>query len=143
MPADESATPGSVGLAQRLMEAVNARNVEAFMACFAPEAVVDLTRTAGVVNEGRDAIRRYQEDWLASFDELTYSAEEIVDFGNGVTFAIVMQSARPIGTTASVHAREAFVVVAAHGLYVHTIVYGPTEIDEARATAERLAQERG
>jgi hypothetical protein len=117
--------------------------VEAFMACFAPEAVVDLTRTAGVVNEGRDAIRRYQEDWLASFDELTYSAEEIVDFGNGVTFAIVTQSARPIGTTASVHAREAFVVVAAPGLYVHTIVYGPTEIDEARAAAERLAQERG
>jgi hypothetical protein len=140
--AEAGATPGTVELAQRPMEAVNTRNLDAFMLCFAPGAVVDLTRTAGVVNEGREAIR-YQEDWLGSYDELAYSAEEIVDFGNGVTLAIVAQSARPIGTTAYVHAREGFLVVVDHGLCVHTTVYAPTEIDEARAAAERLAHERG
>jgi hypothetical protein len=74
---------------------------------------------------------------------LEYSWEELVDLGNGVAFAIMLQSARPVGTTGYVTNREGWVIVLDDGLLVRQVVYPRADIDEARAAAERLAQERG
>jgi hypothetical protein len=58
-----------------------------------------------------------------------------------VTFAVNRQYAIPIGSTAPVRAREAQVTEWKNGLVVRVTVY--IDADQARAAAERLAQERG
>ena len=69
--------------------------------------------------------------------------QQPLDLGNGVVFAVVHQEARPVGTTGYVQQREGLVWVWDKGLCVSQTVYPEAEIDEARAAAEHLAQERG
>jgi hypothetical protein len=57
------------------------------MQFYAPQVVVDVTRTVGVTVEGREAHRSFLEDWLAGYDELEYSWEELVDLGDGVALS--------------------------------------------------------
>jgi prophage DNA circulation protein len=58
-----------------------------------------------------------------------------------VTFAVHRQHARPIGSTAPVQTREAQVTEWVEGRVMRVTAY--LDIDEARAAAERLAEERG
>jgi ketosteroid isomerase-like protein len=131
-----------VELVRLSTNAVNARDLNTAMQLYAPQVVVDVSRTVGIPVEGRDALRSLLEDWLAGYDELEYSWEEMVDLGDGVVFAIVLRSARPVGTTGYVSNREGWVSVLDNGLCVRLVVYPRTEIDEARAAAERLTKER-
>src|ERR1700676_1670044 len=71
---------------------------------------------------------------------LRFAPEEILDFGKGVVLAVIHQSARPVGSTGQVRIRYAQLVVWREGLIVRTAYYG--DIDEGRAAAERLAEER-
>jgi hypothetical protein len=52
------------------------------------------------------------------------------------------QVARPVGTTGHVTRREAAVAIVEEGLVVAQTVYPQPELDEARAAAKRLAEER-
>jgi hypothetical protein len=74
---------------------------------------------------------------------LEFEPEEIVDLGNGVVFAVFSQHARLAGSTAEVRLRQPAVAIWADDLAVRLTMYPESDIDEARATAERLAQERG
>jgi ketosteroid isomerase-like protein len=140
---EESTNPDPVEPARaRFFETINRRDLDATVQYYAPDAVMDLTRTLGVALQGREAIRRFLEEWLVGYEAVEYAADEIVDLGNGVEFAVVLQTARPVGTTGTVHLREGFVIVYAQGLIVRQAVYPHTDIDEARAAAERLAEER-
>jgi ketosteroid isomerase-like protein len=139
---EESTTPDPVEPARPRFETINRRDLAATVQYFAPDAVMDLTRTLGVALRGREAIRRFLEDWLVGYEAVEYTADEIFDFGNGVEFAVVLQTARPLGTTGSVQLREGVVAVYAQGLIVRHTVYPHSDIDEARAAAERLAKER-
>ena len=140
---EESTTPDPVESARPLFEAIERRDIDATMQHYAPDAVMDLTRTLGVALEGREAIGRFLEDWLVGYEAVEYAADEISDLGNGVEFAVVLQTARPLGTTGSVQLREGVVVVYAQGLIARHTVYPHSDIAEARAAAERLAEERG
>jgi hypothetical protein len=71
---------------------------------------------------------------------LEYGLEEVRDLGNGVVYAVVVQNARPAGSASHVRAREGWVFVLVRGLITRLTVY---EVEEARAAAERLAEERG
>ena len=90
--------------------------------------------------EGRDAIRAFIEDWHAPFERLAMRFEEALDLASGVSFAVVVLTGRYPGSSAEVHLRYASVTTFADGLITGTRNY--TDIDEARAAAERLAQER-
>ena len=68
--------------------------------------------------------------------------EELLDLGNGVVFALVRQAGRPIGATGYVRQREGWVWVWVEGLIASVTAYPEADIDEARAAAERLAEER-
>jgi hypothetical protein len=57
----------------------------------------------------------------------------------GVVLAVVLQEGRPVGIAGHVQQREGWVYVWVGGLIARFTVY---DIDEARAAAERLAQER-
>jgi hypothetical protein len=66
---------------------------------------------------------------------------EAQDLGNDVSFVVLSLDARPAGSAGSVQERWGFTVTWAAGLIVEVIA--STDIDETRAAAERLAQERG
>jgi ketosteroid isomerase-like protein len=136
---EESTTPGPVALTRRAFEAVNQRDIDAVMSFFAPDAVLD---GRVEVCEGRAAIRAFLDDWFGSFAELRMEGEEFVVLDDGVVLAVVNQEGRLVGVDRQVHQREGWVICwSADGLLVRLTTR--TDIDEARAAAERLAESRG
>jgi hypothetical protein len=93
----------------------------------------------GDIFEGQAAIRAFVEGWFGMYEELEFKLEEVHDLGNGVVRAVVLQEARPAGIAGYVQQREGWVYVWVGGLIARLTVF---DIDEARAAAERLAQER-
>ena len=134
----ESTTPDLVALARRSIET---DGVEAAVSFYAPDAVWDASPWGMGVFEGRAAVRRFFEDWAGSYTDLDWTAEEVRDLGNGVTFAVILQQGRVAGSSGSVQLRYASVAEWIGGLIARNTTY--TDIDEARAAAERLAEERG
>lgn len=67
--------------------------------------------------------------------------EEPVDLGRGLTFGVFVQRGRPAGSSGEVTIRYGSVGVWDAGLMVRVTQY--SDIDEGRAAAERLAEERG
>jgi ketosteroid isomerase-like protein len=141
MASEESTTPDLVELSRRSQEAANRRDVDEAMSLFAPHAVWDISPMDLGVFQGRAAIRGFLEDWLRAYDSLAVEVEALLDLGDGVGLEVFTQRGRLTGSTGEVHQRSARVVRAVDGLTVRLTSY--TDIDEARAAAERLAQERG
>jgi uncharacterized protein (TIGR02246 family) len=135
---EESTTPDLVELVRRQAEAANRRDLDAVMSSFAPDAVFD-GRGAGTLFEGRAAIRPFLEDWFGTFEELEYGLEEVRDLGKGVVFAVVTQNGRLVGSAGHLRQREGWVYVWVGGLIERLTT---DELDEGRAAAERLAEER-
>lgn len=133
---EESTTPDLVELVGRALEAANRRDLDAVASSFAEDATFD-GRALGDHFEGRAAIRSFIEDWFGAYEELEYGLEEVRDLGKGVVFAVVVQSGRPVGSAGHVRQREGWVFVWVGGLVARLAI---SEVDEARAVAERLAQ---
>jgi hypothetical protein len=139
---EELTTPDLVELTRRRIAAANTGDFELLVVCFfRPDAIWYATRRSGQVFKGREAIRRWLEDWWAAYEEWEVIPEEIIDLGNGVVFDVSRQRARPVGSIGFVEHRNARVAVWVNGLIERIEVYG--DIDEARAAAVRLAEERG
>jgi ketosteroid isomerase-like protein len=136
---EESTTPDLVELVRRLDEAANRLDLDAVMSFYAPDAVYE-GRASGMTFEGRTAIRGFWEDATAAYEEFEWRSEEILDLGNGVVFGVARASGRPVGSTGQVELRIGIVAVWEEGLVVRVTTY--SDIDEARAAAERLAEER-
>jgi ketosteroid isomerase-like protein len=135
---DESTAHDLVELSRRLVEAVNVGDFDTMLSFFAPDAVWEgflATR------EGGAAIRDFFEDWFASYEELRLEQEEGLDLGNGVGFAVLSQRARLVGSSGNLRYRNALVAIWVAGLIERVTLY--TDINEARAAAEQLAEERG
>jgi ketosteroid isomerase-like protein len=137
---EESTTPDLVELQNRLTEATNRRDVDAIVAFYAPDAVWDMSPMGMGTFEGQAAVRGFMEDWFASYEEYEFEAEEILDLGKGVGFRVLIQKGRPVGTSGEVQLRYAAVSVWEDGKIARITNYG--DLDEARAAAERLAEER-
>ena len=136
---EESTTPDLVELLRRVRGAANRRDFDAMLSFFAPDAVLENAEGLGTF-EGKAAIRRFWQDWFASFEELWVARDEALDLGNGVGFSVVMSKAHLVGGSGEVRQRNAVVGEWADGLIVRMTLY--TDIDKARAAAERLAEER-
>jgi ketosteroid isomerase-like protein len=137
---DESTTPDPVALTRLAFEAVNQGDIDAVMSFFASDAVLD-GRVAGDLFEGRAAIRGFLDDWFGSFADLRMEVEEFVVLDDGVVLVVVNQEGRPVGVDGQVHQREGWAIWwSADSLIVRLTVH--TDIDEARAAAERLAESR-
>jgi ketosteroid isomerase-like protein len=135
---EECTIPDLAELTRLAFEAVNRRDIDAVMGFFAPDAFL-----AGFeVVEGRAAIRGFLDEWFGSFAELRFEVEEFVVLDDGVVLAVVSQEGRPVGVDGQVHQREGWAIHwSADGLIVRLTT--DNDIDEARAAAERLAQEQG
>lgn len=109
---------------------------------YAPDVVWDGTEMGIGRFDGRAAFRAFLEDWLAAYDEVKLDAEEVLDLGNGVAFAILRQNARLIGSEGYIKQRDGWAFLWEHGLIVQVTVYPERDIDKARTAAERLVESR-
>jgi ketosteroid isomerase-like protein len=89
---------------------------------------------------GIGAIRGSLEEWFSLSEDAAAEIEENVDLGNGVVLAVVRQRSRPVGSSSYVEFRFASVTEWNGSVISRVTPY--TDIDEARAAAERLAEER-
>jgi ketosteroid isomerase-like protein len=126
-----------VELAQRWIDAVNAGDIDQATSLFAPDIVWE-----GVFAtfEGRAAARGFVQEWVEAHDEFELVAEEVRDLGGGVAFSVFIQRGRPRGATGWVQLRAATLTIVVDGLAQRVTAY--LDVDEARAAAERLADER-
>jgi ketosteroid isomerase-like protein len=137
---EESTTRDLVELMRGAYEASSRREFDAMMSVYGPDSVWDVAPLGLGVYSGEVAIRGFFEDWIGTFEEFEIEAEEIVELGGGITLAVVLQGGRPIGSDGHVQWRFAAVSEWVNGLAERTTNYA--DIDEARAAAERLAEER-
>jgi ketosteroid isomerase-like protein len=136
----ESTTPDPVELGSRFLEAANRRDFDAMMSFFAPDAVWE-GMALRIPFQGVAAIRGFWQDWFASYEELWFGQEEVLDLGNGVVFSVVVQRARLVGSSGEVRLRSGVVGEWVDGVIVRVTLY--PDIDEGRAAAEALAESRG
>src|SRR6476660_918526 len=138
---EESTTPDLIALTRHAYEAGSRRDFETVMSDYGPNSVWDMSPMGLVAYEGLAAIRRFMEEWLASYEEFVFVMEEALDLGHGVTFVALRQEARPVGSSGFVEMH--YGVVSEWDGDVLMRVTNYPDIDEARAAAERLAKERG
>ena len=136
----ESTAPDLVELVRTQLEAVNRHDLDAALRVYAPDCVWE--QETGTL-EGVSAIRAFLEEWSGFYAEIEWESEEVLDLGNGVTFAVIRLHGRPVGSGGHVQMRFASVTVWREGLVVWMRQYTETDIEKARAAAERLARERG
>jgi ketosteroid isomerase-like protein len=135
----EKPTSPDLELVRQLVEAINRRDYDAALALFTPAAVVYGMR--GAVFEGREAIRGLLTDWIGPYDDYDQELEEFSDLGAGVSLSVLHLRARLTDSSGFVELRFAAVAKSADGAVERVATY--TDIDEARAAAERLAEKRG
>ena len=107
-----------------------------------PDIVLDTAGYGMGTFEGREAAIGFLREWTSSFEDLIIEPDEILDLGHGVVLTLYHQEGRPIGGPSYVRVRSAMVTLWVDGVTVRNTIYTEAEIDEARAAAERLAQER-
>ena len=132
-----SATPDPVELVRRQFEALDRGDLDGVMSNVAEDGVLD--GRADLV-EGRAAIRGFLDEWFKAYDELDYELEEVSHLGSGVVFAVVIQEGRLVGSEGHIRQREGWIYLFEGGSITRLTT---SEVDEARAAAERLAEERG
>ena len=135
---EESTTPDLVELTRRIREALNHRDFDAVMRFYAPDAVLQNTEIGTF--EGEAAIRGVFEDLMGSYEEWAIEAEESINLGQGVTFVVLRGEGRPVGSSGYLRFRFANISIWSDGVIERETTY--IDIDEARAPAERLAEER-
>jgi limonene-1,2-epoxide hydrolase len=138
---EKSVTPDLAERVHAFFVVANRGNLRASMAFFADDAVYDNSPYGLGTYAGRSKIAEFTADWFSSYEGVAFSVEEVVDLGCGVVFALVRQDARVLESSARVELRYAAVIEWAGELILRWTAY--TDIDEARAAAERLAEERG
>jgi ketosteroid isomerase-like protein len=136
---EESTTSDLIRLPRLLNEAINRRDWDAVESFYSPDAV-DVGVEAIGTFEGAAGTRGYYEDLASSLDDFHVETQEIIDLGNGVTVAVVLVTGHPVGSSAEVEIRYGSVASWTEGMVER--LTASMDIDQARADAERLAQER-
>jgi len=130
-------TPDPVELVRKQLEALDRGDFDGVLSSVAEDGVLD--GRADLI-EGRAAIRGFVEEWFSAYEELDYELEEVSDLGGGVVFAVVIQDGRLVGSAGRIRQREGWVYLWVGGSIARLTT---SDVDQARAAAERLAQERG
>ena len=143
---EESTTPDPEEAVRRALEALNRRDFDAAFSLYTPDVVIESAPGGIGVLEGgrvmgREAARKSWEDLTESFEDFEFEIEHFHDLGRGVTFGVNVLRGRPHGSDAFVEARAGVVSIWRDGRIARATSY--PDIDEARAAAERLAEERG
>jgi len=136
----ESTTPDLVETVYRSVEAMNRGDVDEVVSYFRTDSAWDLSPMGLGSFASLSAIRSFLEDWTGSYEQFELVLEEVLDLGSGVVFAVVLQHARLAESAGEVRMRYASVNSGVDGQFVRITNY--TDVDHARAAAERLAEEQ-
>src|SRR2546425_5217239 len=136
----DSMRHGLVELRRLGFDAWRRHDLDAVLGFFAPEAVYDLSDLAMGTFVGAAAIRGFLADWSGTWGDHLAEIEEIVDLSHGVVFVHAREVARLAGSDGQVEQHRGWVYVCVDRMVVRFTAY--LDIHEARAAAERLAQER-
>ena len=134
---EESTTPDPVELVRNQVAALDRGDIDGVMRGVTEAAVLDGRME---LVEGQAAIRGFLEQWLGTYEELDFELEEVSHLGGGVVFAVVSQDARLPGGDGHLRQREGWIYLCVGGSIARLTTL---EVDQARAAAERLAQEQG
>jgi hypothetical protein len=137
------AQPPTSSLAQLMRsfaDTLERRDFDAALGFFGPDPQWDMSAMGMGTFNGPVAIRGLLEDWTASYNEWEIAFEQPLDFGSGVVLASFLERGRPTGSTGSVQLRYAAVGQWAGDMILRVATY--SDIDQARAAAEQLADER-
>jgi ketosteroid isomerase-like protein len=134
---EECTTPDPAALVRKQVDALGRHDLDGVMRSVAENTVLD--GRAELV-EGRAAIRGFLEEWWGAYEELDFELEEVSHLGGGVVFAVVSQDGRLVGGDGRIRQREGWVYVCVGGSIARLTT---SEVDEARAAAERLVEQRG
>jgi ketosteroid isomerase-like protein len=139
---EESTTPDPIELVRSGFESFSRGDFDAMLSLLAPDVVFQ-GRAEGVTGkiDGAAALRELLEDWYDTFEDFKIEVEHGADLGNGIVFIIYCQEGRLAGTSGLPRDRYAFVFEVVDGVVVR--LTNNTDIYEARAAAERLAESRG
>jgi ketosteroid isomerase-like protein len=107
---------------------------------YAPDSVWDVSAMGMGVYEGVTVIRRELEQWINAYQQFEIEVEEVRDLGNGVILSVTHQGGHPLGSSGYLQMRFATVTVWRGGMIARVTPY--PDVDQARAAAERLAEER-
>ena len=132
----EFTTPDPVELVRKQLEALDRGDLEGVMSGVAEDGAFDSRME---LLEGRAAIRGFLDEWFRAYEELDFELEEVSHLGGGVVFAVVIQDGRPVGGDGHVRQREGWVYLCVGGSIAGLTT---SDVDQARAAAECLAQER-
>jgi ketosteroid isomerase-like protein len=138
---EESTPPDLVELTRHAVESGAAGDVDATLSHYTSESVWDLSRVGLGEYTGIESIRRFVTDWIGLYEELRVDVREVLDLGGCVTLAVVHMDGRLVGSTAQVAVDYASVVTWSDAAIVRVTHY--SDIEDARAAAERLAEELG
>ena len=137
---EESTTADLVDLTRRSMDASNRGELDPSATFFASDAVFDVSAVGMGRFEGASAIHKYLADWTGSYQKQELREWEGHELAGSVVFVVALFDAQPLGSRSSVQERWSFTVLWSAGMI--SMVIARTDIDQARAAAERLAEER-
>jgi ketosteroid isomerase-like protein len=138
---DESTTPDLVEITLGIFEAMDRDwDIDAVAAHWSPDVVWETLGGTGTY-EGAAAVRLFMEGWWSTWEDHRHHVEEIRDLGHGVVYVVVREEGHLVGSSAAVEQRAVGVFVWVDGRVARIVSY--LDIDEGRAAAERLAEERG
>ena len=136
----EPTTPNLVELVRQAIDDSHRWDYDAIMRLFAPDVVWESLDGLGTF-EGATAVRGFLEDFPSAYESFETEPEEILDMGGGIIFAVIRHAGRLRGGAGRVEQRFAWVMASKEELVVR--VLAGMRIEQARAAAGRLAEERG
>jgi len=138
---EDSTTPAPAELTRRVVASASGADVDAVISLCGQDTVWDVHPWGLGTHRGAASIRRFLEGWIGGFDEYQIVVEQVLDHGNGVVLAVVTQYAGSAHSRSQLQLRSASVFVWTNGMVELVTHY--RDIDEGRAAAGRLAEERG
>jgi len=136
----ESTTSDVVGLTREFFTTATRQDIDAVMRFYGRDAVWDMSGAGIGSFVGVAAIRDFVQDWWNTWQDHHHEVQEILDLGHGVVFAVVREDGQLVGSDLYVEQRGGWVFLWTEGKIRKGMAY--VDIDEARAAAERLAEER-
>jgi ketosteroid isomerase-like protein len=137
---EDSTTSDLARLAREGYEAMSRGDLDGVVSVFAADAVLDMSAAGLETFQGSEAIRGFVEAWRGSYEDYRYEQEEMLDLGHGVLLSVVREEGRLVGGNGRIEERVAHLTLWANGKMEWYKHY--PDPDEARAAAERLAEER-
>ena len=113
----------ALDVVRRHYEAFHAEDWDSFLAFYAPDVEVDLSRSGipdGGIHHGHDGLRVAWAKWRGVWDEYSFEVEELTEIGDRV-LALTRIHARSKGQGVGTEVRASEIYTVRDGLIVHFV----------------------